>query len=132
MVDFAEDDLTLPLPQGRTLSMTFAWRQPDNSYANFHDWDIHSQVRSKQAVDGDLLLDLTSFFTVVDETGSDGKILQLKVPGAATAGLEATGWTNAWWSVIAVFKADHSIDAGIVDGPVDFDPTSTDVAGAEA
>jgi hypothetical protein len=132
MVDFAADDLTLPLPQGRTLNMTFAWRQPDDSYANFHDWDIVSQVRSKQAVDADLLLDLTPFFTVVNETGTDGKILVLKVPGSVTATMEATGWSNAWWSIIAVLKVDHTIDAGIADGPVDFDPTPTAAAEAEA
>jgi hypothetical protein len=126
-------ELTLPLQQGITLEMTFAWRQPDGTtYANWNDWNVYSQVRNRKAVDADLLLDLSSHFTVVDETAGDGKILALKIPGEATAAMEAGGWANARWNIIAVLKADHTVDAGIVEGPVTFDASPTDVSGAEA
>lgn len=131
MVDFAADDVTLPLPQGRTLLATFKWRQPDDSYNDWNDWTIVSQIRSKQAVDADLLLELAPFYTVVDDDPDDGSILVLRVPGSATASMEASGWTNAWWSIIAVNKVDTTLDAGICDGPVDFDPTPSDASGAE-
>lgn len=129
----ADDEVTLPVRQGITLKATFAYKQPDLTYVNWNDWNVYSQIRSSQKTDGDLKLDLAPYLTIVDgPTPGDGKFLQLRVPGAATASLDPSGWNNARWNIIAVNKADHTLDLGVIDGPVTFDPSPTDVAAGEA
>lgn len=128
----------LELVQARTKRWCFAWRQPDASYADLNDWNLYAQIRSAENRSADLLLDLTSFLSVVDRVNPDdtpvtGKFAQLLLPGSATAGLEPGPFNsgNAAWDLFAVYKADTSVDALLVQGPVTMDPSSTDMAGLE-
>lgn len=125
------EEYPLELVQGKTYRRRFAWRQPDDSYANFHDWNLYSQVRTKDNPDvADLLLDLGPFLSVADSTGADGKYLWLIIPGSATAALtEVAAFVQekARWDVFAVSKADKTIDELVMQGPATLDLSATDM-----
>lgn len=126
------EEYPLELVQGKTYRRRFAWRQPDASYANLHDWNLYSQVRTKDnpAV-AELLLDLGQYLSVADSTGTDGKYVHLVIPGSATAGLtEVSSFAKgaARWDIFAVSKTDLTIDELVVQGPATLDLSATDMS----
>ena len=121
----AEDSYDLALVQGETFERTFAWRLPDDSYVNFHLWDIRSQVRQKEYSKAPLLIELTDYMTVVDEVTDDGKFIQLTLPGLATADLDPKLFKIAAWDL---FLTNSVREERLLQGSVSMDPAATDLS----
>jgi len=126
----ADETYDLPLVQGETFERTFAWRQPDDSYANLHLWDIRSQVRQKEYSKSTLLIELSDYMTVVDGDPDDGKFIQLTLPGEVTAALEPKLFKIAAWDLFLVLKTDLNRKERLLQGAVTMDPAATDLSEA--
>lgn len=124
----ADEEYPLPLVQGETFERKFAWRQPDDSYADFRLWDIHSQIRQKEYSRSLLLIELTDYMTVVDDVEGDGKFLQLSLPGDVTAGLDMKLFKIAAWDLFLVLKANPARKERLLQGSVTMDPAATDLS----
>lgn len=127
----------LELIQAQTFRRRFSWNQAPTgdpaSYADFNDWDFYGQVRAKEDRSSDLLLDLTAYLSVVDQTAGDGKYLWLVIPGSGTAGLEAGPFNKtAAWDIFLVAKSDITVDQLLIQGGVSMDPSATDMVGGES
>jgi hypothetical protein len=81
------DCYRLDVVQGADLRVRFLWKDSLGAPVSLADYSPFSQIRS--SVGGDLVLDLTPYFT--KEPGGATGVLELDVPGSATRDVTVAG-----------------------------------------
>lgn len=109
----------LELVQGETYERTFRWLiddvlQPLDGYA------ARSQVRARESTSSELLLDLTPYFSIVDNE------IRLSVPAPITAALDPRKFRRAAWDLFLV-SADPNSTERLLEGAASCDPAATEV-----
>lgn len=122
------ETLDLEMEQGATFrrELTFA---DDGTPGSFAGLTIRAQVRAKEDVTSDLLLDLSPYFTV----SGDGVTATLRVPATVTAALaprpfrrnDVNNVPGAYWDMFLEDANDPTESELFTQGRVRLDPAAT-------
>jgi len=130
-----QTEWTLKLRQATTQRWTFALPDPagdPGDYVDMSDYTPYSEIRTKEQ-DGDLVLNLTDKFSVMDDPDGDagnGRYLVLDVLGEHTAGIEIPK-KDGFFDIFLVHNTDAALDLLLVEAPVVFNPATTDMSEVE-
>lgn len=115
-------DYDLELVQNSTYERAFSWKR-DGVARTLTGYELHSQIRAKEDVDADLLLDLVPYMTLEE---ADTKI-RLIIPGGVLAGLEPRSFKKAAWDLVLVDVADRDDRHTLLEGLATLNPAATAV-----
>lgn len=124
----ADEQLDLEMVQNETFRREFTFAD-DGTPGSFAGCVIRAQVREKEDVASNLLLDLGPYFTVSE----DGATATLRVPATVTAALSASPFrrpdenevTGAYWDMFLVDANDPEEAELFTEGRARMNPAAT-------